>query len=233
MPDPFFNNLLLRSLSPTSLEKWLPKLARVPLKLKAPVETGGQPVEHIYFPENGVISVVVRAGDRSAEAGLVGKDGMSGTHLVLGDRIAPNDCMVQLAGDGHRIQTDDFIRLIAEQEDFRGNVLRYIQTFHIQVSQTGLAMRATLEQRLARWLLMVHDRATGPRLELTHEFMALMLATRRAGVTVALHELEGHALLKAERGVVTITDRLGLEELAGPFYGISEAEYRRIMRVNN
>lgn len=91
-------------------------------------------------------------------------------------------------------------------------------------------MRAPLEQRLARWLLMIHDRATGPRLELTHEFLALMLGTRRAGVTVALHELEGRALVRSTRGVVTISDRRGLEELAGSYYGIAEAEYQRIMQ---
>lgn len=79
---------------------------------------------------------------------------------------------------------------------------------------------------------MAQDRARKPRLELTHEFMALMLGTRRAGVTVALHELESKALLKSERGSVIIIDRKGLKELAGGYYGVAEAEYRRIMQTD-
>jgi len=229
MPSPSFANRLLRLLGPAASEKLLPMLTKLPLKLRAVIESRGEPVRHVYFPESGVVSVVVQAGDKAAEAGLVGRDGMTGTQLLLGDAISPNGCMVQLAGEGYRIETSQLLGFVDEHPEFRALLLRYTHTFLIQSNQTSLAMRASLEQRLARWLLMIHDRATGPRLELTHEFMGLMLATRRAGVTVALHELEGKGLLKSTRGVVTITDRPGLEELAGPYYGIAEAEYDRIM----
>lgn len=231
MTAPIFNNRLLRALGPGPSDKLVPMLTKVTLGLRDVIETRGEPVKHVYFPENGVISVVAQAGDKSTEAGLAGNEGMTGAQLLLGDPMSPNGCMVQLAGDGYRMKADDFVSFTRQHQDFREYLLKYLQTFLIQSSQTSLAMRASLEQRLARWLLMIHDRASGPRLELTHEFLGLMLATRRAGVTVPLHELEGKALLKATRGVVTITDRPGLEELAGPYYGIAESEYRRIMQV--
>lgn len=102
----------------------------------------------------------------------------------------------------------------------------------IQTAQTAVAnAKAKLEERLARWLLMVHDRTGGRHVEITHQFMATMLGSRRAGVTVALHELEGRGLVRSERGRVTICDRAGLEELAGEFYGVAEREYRRIMET--
>jgi CRP-like cAMP-binding protein len=227
------NNRLLRSLGAASLDKLLPMLSKVPLRLKDPIDTRGQPTQQVYFPETGMISVVVQAGNKAAEAGLVGFDGVTGTHALLGNAISPNDCVVQLAGEGYRMLASDFIRFAAEEDSFRAYLLRYVHTFLIQSTQTSLAMRASVEQRLARWLLMVHDRAKGPRLELTHEFIGLMLGTRRTGVTIALNDLEDMALIESKRGVVTITDRRGLEELAGPYYGISETEYRRIMRVND
>ncbi len=229
MTNPSFNNCLLRSLNASSAAEIRKSLTLVPLKLRAVIEELGKPVTHVYFPERGVISIVVQAGSKSTEVGLIGMDGMTGTSLLLGDRISPNLCMVQLAGEAYRMGANDFVDFIEKHDEFRDYLLKYVQAFMIQCNQTALAMRAPLEQRLARWLLMVHDRAGTSRLELTHDFMALMLATRRAGVTVTLHELEGKALIRSERGAVVIVDPEGLKELADPYYGPSESEYSRIM----
>jgi CRP-like cAMP-binding protein len=108
-------------------------------------------------------------------------------------------------------------------------LLRFVQTFMTQVSSTALANgRTKLEPRLARWLLMIHDRSDGPKLRLTHEFLAVMLGVRRPGVTVAMQILEGKGLLRATRGLVHILDRPRLIELAGGSYGVPEAEYLRL-----
>jgi CRP-like cAMP-binding protein len=109
-------------------------------------------------------------------------------------------------------------------------LLKFVQTFMVQTAHTAIANgRATVEQRLARWLLMARDRLDGDELPLTHEFLALMLAVRRPGVTEALQKLEGRRLLRAERGRITICDRKGLEKIAGALYGAPEAELRRLL----
>jgi CRP-like cAMP-binding protein len=211
----------------------MPVLVRVPLRPRVVIEQPGERITHIYFPESGVISTVVKGADgRAAEAGITGVEGVTGTSMLLGDDRSPSEGIVQLVGEAYRVNAEDYLRFLDDHPDFRALLLRYVHTFLIQTSQSTLATaKSKLEERLSRWLLMVHDRAGGPRLELTHEFMALMLGTRRAGVTMALHELEGKALVKSTRGAVVILDRHGLEEMAGQFYGVAEAEYARIMKT--
>jgi CRP-like cAMP-binding protein len=233
MPAQPFSNRLLQSLDTTAANEIWPLLTRVPLTSREILETPGARVEYAYFVESGVISTVVQANGKAAEAGLTGLEGVFGISLLMGDSVASNLGIVQLTGDAYRIGASDFVAFLERHPEFAKYCRMYVHTFLIQTAQTNLAMRAKLEERLARWLLMVHDRAGGPRLELTHQFMSLMLATRRAGVTVALHELESMALIKSTRGVVSIMDRKGLEELAGVYYGVAEAEYRRIMRINS
>lgn len=211
----------------------MPVLVRVPLRPRVVIEQPGERITHIYFPESGVISTVVKGADgRAAEAGITGVEGVTGTSMLLGDDRSPSEGIVQLVGEAYQVNAEDYLRFLDDHPDFRALLLRYVHTFLIQTSQSTLATaKSKLEERLSRWLLMVHDRAGGPRLELTHEFMALMLGTRRAGVTMALHELEGKALVKSTRGAVVILDRHGLEEMAGQFYGVAEAEYARIMKT--
>lgn len=108
--------------------------------------------------------------------------------------------------------------------------MHYIHAFGTQTSHTALSnAKHTIEERLARWLLMGHDRIDGDEIGLTHEFLALMLAVRRPSVTTALHILEGMRLVRNTRGCVVIRDRAGLEALAADAYGIPEAEYERII----
>jgi CRP-like cAMP-binding protein len=233
MPVQPFSNRLLQTLDVAAVNKLWPFLTKVTLTSREVLESPGDTVKYVYFLESGVVSTVVQSHGKAAEAGLTGLEGVFGTSLLLGDGVASNLGIVQLSGDAYRIGAGDFLSFLDEHPDFAKLCRMYVNTFLIQTAQTNLAMRAKLEERLARWLLMVHDRAGGPRLELTHQFMSLMLATRRAGVTVALHELESQALVKSTRGVVTIIDRKGLEELAGLYYGVAEAEYRRIMRTND
>jgi CRP-like cAMP-binding protein len=110
------------------------------------------------------------------------------------------------------------------------HLLGYVEAFQVQVAHTALSHGSyTLEERLARWLLMCHDRLDGDDLPLVHEFLSLMLGVQRSGVTLALHMLEAGDMIRAKRGLITITDRGKLEDVAGGSYGVPEAEYRRLI----
>ena len=156
---------------------------------------------------------------------------MSGLAVVLGDEQSPQSTYVQIAGRGMRISAGDLRNAMGLSGSLRSLLLRYVQTFMVQTAHTAVAnARATLPQRLARWLLMAHDRVASDALPLTHEFLSLMMGVRRAGVTEAMHELAGLNLIKATRGEISILNRRGIEKMAGSYYGAPEAEYRRLVR---
>jgi CRP-like cAMP-binding protein len=155
---------------------------------------------------------------------------MSGTAVVLGNGRSPYSTYMQVAGRAQRIGVEEFRGAIDGAKELQHILFKFVQAFSVQTAHTAIAnARATVEERLARWLLMAHDRIDGDELLLTHEFLALMLGVRRAGVTVAIHALESRALIQSGRGHIWVLDRKGLEETAGGYYGTPESEYRRLM----
>jgi CRP-like cAMP-binding protein len=224
-------NGLLRLLPPGDVELIHADLEPVTLEVRHWMERPRQTIKHVYFPESGVTSVVALGkGDRRIEVGLFGREGMSGSTVVLGNDVSPHETYVQLAGEGQRISSDALRSAMNRSATLRVFLLHYVQVFMIQTAHTALANgRANLEERLARWLLMCHDRIDGDDLSLTHEFLALMLGVRRPGVTAALHELEQKGLIKAGRGSVRVADRDGLVLVANGSYGVPEAEYQRLV----
>ena len=137
---------------------------------------------------------------------------------------------MQTPGAGLRIQVDDLRRAIATRPSLHQHLLRFVQAFMVQMGQTALANGSfSLEQRLARWLLMCHDRVDGDSLATTHEFLSLVLSVRRSGVTEALQALEKRGLISTKRGQIAVLDRAGLEAVAGDSYGLCEAEYERLI----
>jgi CRP-like cAMP-binding protein len=223
-------NLLLSIMGAQEFALIKPHLERVSLEARTPVETTNAPVSYAYFPEDCLMSVIVRLRDGKAiEASVVGREGMTGTAILLNDDMAPNDCRVQIAGAAWRIGSAALRSLLEKSPTLRAHLLRYIQVLLVQTSQTALAnSHLTLEKRLARWLLMVHDRVGRDEFGLTHEFLAAMLGVRRPGVTVALHMLEGKHLIRSTRARIQIRDRARLEALVSTSYGIPEAQYRRL-----
>jgi CRP-like cAMP-binding protein len=139
--------------------------------------------------------------------------------------------MVQVGDPAtHRISSDRLLEACDASASLRRLLTRYVHSLSIQASMTAASnARYALPERLARWLLMCHDRTDHDRMELTHEFLSMMLAVRRSGVTVTLHTLESTGAIRSERGVVLITNRSRLEEIAGDSYGEAEAEYRRLV----
>jgi CRP-like cAMP-binding protein len=112
----------------------------------------------------------------------------------------------------------------------RGFLLKFVQVFMVQTAHTAIAnARANIDKRLGRWLLMAHDRTRDDTLPLTHEFLALMLGVRRAGVTEAVQSLKRQKLIETRRNLIVVRDRKGLERMAGDSYGVPEKEYRRLI----
>jgi CRP-like cAMP-binding protein len=148
----------------------------------------------------------------------------------MGSDTAPNRIIIQVAGSGHRIGRAALIEAMDRSPSLRALLIRYVQALNVQTVFTALSNAVhPIEERLARWLLMCHDRIDGDEIGLTHEFMSVMLAVRRPSVTTALHVLEGNHFIRSERGWVTICDRKGLEEFAQDAYGKPEAEYDRLI----
>ena len=172
---------------------------------------------------------VNRLGGR-VEIGLFGRDGFAGTALVLGSDRIQQQIFMQVGGHGHRIGADAFIRLTEASASLRALLLRYTHTFLVQTACTAHAnASAPVQERLARWLLMYHDRQDGDELSITHDFLSMMLGVRRTTVTLTLQLLEGARLIQARRGRVIVLDREGLEGAAGDAYGPAEAEYERLI----
>ena len=227
------DNTLLAALPHEDLARLGRDGERIDLARNHRMEEPGRPIAHIYFPLSGLGSVVAvgdRLRDRRIEAGIFGRDGMSGTAVVLGNDRSPHETFTQIAGPALRVPADAVRGAMEASEALRRLLLLYAQVLLVQVAHTVLANgRNKIEERLARWVLMAHDRVDGDDVPLTHEFLSLMLGVRRAGVTVATHLLEGQGLIRATRGLIHVTDREGLEEMADGSYGVPEAEYRRLI----
>jgi CRP-like cAMP-binding protein len=225
-------NLLLRTLSPADYALLEPELARIELPLRTTLVASDAAIEHVYFPEGGVHSVLTdQEGGEPVEYGMIGYEGMSGTPVLLGATQTPHRCFVQLNGASSlHIASAALLDACRSSWTLQQSLLRFVHTLTIQAAATASAnAHFDLPERLARWLLMCHDRVEGDRLDLTHEFMAQMLAVRRSGVTVTLHTLEATGAIRSSRGLVTVLDRARLEEIAGESYGTPEREYRRLI----
>jgi CRP-like cAMP-binding protein len=224
-------NRLLACLSADDFGLLQANLEPVTLKLRKVLERPNRRIDHVYFIEAGIASVVgIQAKGTKVEVGLIGREGMTGLSIVLGNHRSPDSTYIQVAGHGRRIIADALREAMQGSPTLQFQLLKYVRAFMVQTTHTAISnARARLYERLARWILMADDRVDGNRLPLTHEFLSLMLGVRRAGVTEALHALQRHRLIKASRGEIIIRDRKGIERRAGQSYGVPEAEFRRLI----
>ena len=224
-------NRVLNALSTADLALLQPHLEQVPLKFRQRLQSSNRPIKDVYFPESGIASVVA-IGDRQrrqTEVALVGHEGMTGLPVVCGAGRSPWDVFMQVEGRGQRISAQNLLDATAQSITMLGCFLRYARVFAVQAGYTALAnARGDVGERLARWLLMTRDRVEADQMSLTHEFIAIMLGVRRAGVTLALQEFQRKGLIETARGGVTVKDRPGLEEAANGLYGAPEAEFARL-----
>lgn len=200
------------------------------LNLRQRLQSTNRRVEHVYFVETGVLSVLAVGADRrQVEVALIGREGMTGCNLIYGIDKSPCDIVVQVAGQGFAIAAEDFRKLMATAAGFASCVNRFAHGLSIQILHGGLASaHGKIDERLARWLLMVHDRIDGDEMSITHETMALMLGVRRAGVTISIQQLEAVGAIRAARGLVCILDRPKLEACSKGLYGQPELELARL-----
>jgi len=226
-----YDNKLLRALSPTDQEALRPHLKWGEIERGTVLVSPNVPIAQVWFPENGLSSIIAMSGaDQGIEVGLAGRDGLIGLPLILDADRTPHRIFMQVAGAAHSIDGDVLARLLDEHATIRNLLLRYVQAYATQTTYTALSNAVhTVEERLARWLLMSHDRQDDDEIPLTHDFLALMLGVRRPSVTIALHSLEGLGFIKATRGLITVRKRADLEEFAGASYGVPEAEYDRLI----
>ncbi|OWV82207.1 transcriptional regulator [Rhizobium sp. R634] len=224
-------NMILSRLSRRESEIIRPHLKPVRLVQGEILEQQFSDITTVSFIESGVVSLVASSLDgRQVEAGLIGREGVTGAGLLEGDWRTPYNLMVQIEGSAKQIDVDSFLRLTHRAPQLRSLAHSFSRALGIQISYTALANgRYSIEQRLARWFVMLNDRTDSQVLNLTHEYMSFMLGVRRSGVTGALHVLEGERLIRSVRGKVIIIDRAGLISKAHGSYGIPEAEYERLM----
>ncbi len=221
-------NLLLRSLPPSDAWLLIPHLSRLHFGARERVDRLACGSLHLIFPETAVFCVrQALLGDRHPALGLVGQEGVLGWSLLMGVEQSSTLATVELqGGTALSIASRPLLEACAKSATLRANLLRYADNFLEQMAST-LGSNATdaLERRVARWILMLHDRCEGDTLSVTHDEIARALHTRRASVTDCFHVLEGEKILLCERARLTIRDRERLTIMAGDSYGAAEARY--------
>jgi CRP-like cAMP-binding protein len=219
MPKPVGNRILSR-LSRADLALLRPHLETADLPLLMPLEKANSRIDMIYFIDKGFASVVADGpGKRDIEVGLIGREGMTGLAVVLGDDRARHATYMQAAGVGRRISAAGLRKAVAESASLRQSLLRCANAFLIQATETALANgRSKNEERLARWLLMADDRIDGGEVPLTHKLLGVMLGVQRSAVTATVQALERAGLIKAGLRVITILDREGLVRFSNGAY---------------
>ena len=227
-------NQLLAALLPKDYARLRSDLATVPMKLKQSLWEPNRPIEAVYFPIDAVASILALTDGHSVEVGTIGNEGLVGLPVFLGATTSPGRAVVQVAGEGERLDIAVFRREAHREGRLRQLLERYTQAFMTQVSQSTACNRAhSVEQRLARWLLIVRDRVRRNQFLLTHEFLGQMLGVRRATVSETAAALQRVKLISYHRGVITIRNGPGLERAACECYGIVREEFERLLGIQS
>ena len=214
-------NLLLAALPSAELERLLPSLESVPLEDGMPIHEPHEPITRVYFPTNGIISLVSEMAEGTVEVGTIGREGMTGLPLVLGATTMPSRAFVQVPGHAFCMRDADLVAAMRGSATFERLLFRSVLALYDQTAQHAACNRLhTLEERCARWLLMTHDRVDGDVLLLKQQFLAEMLGVHRPAVTIAAGALQKAGVIRYSRGKVTVLDRDALERAACTCYTI-------------
>jgi CRP-like cAMP-binding protein len=229
--EPQIANKILAALPPEEFEPLAEKLKPVPLILGEILYMPEQKIEYAYFITSGVVSLLTALENgATVEAGVIGPEGMAGISVILGADSTPNQALIQAEGQALRISSKDIQTEFRKGGRLRDLVLHYTHKLFTQVAQTAACNRLhSIEQRLARWLLLTQDRVGRNDFVLTQDFLSRMLGVRRAGVSVAANTLRQASLIDYHRGTMIILDRTGLENYSCECYGIVRAEYDRCL----
>ncbi|MDZ8183715.1 MAG: Crp/Fnr family transcriptional regulator [Nostoc sp. ChiSLP02] len=225
-------NRLLAAMPQALSEKLAPDLKRVVLQRGDRLHDPGETIYHLYFPLDCVLSITIAMRDgTTAETGLVGRREVIGINAFMGGKeTTQTTYIVQIPGNAMKIDAQILRQEFDRNKDLRDVMLRYTQAFIAQISQTTACNSLhKIEQRLARWLLEVHDRVEADKLDLTQDLMADMLGVRRAGVTQTAQKLQESGLINYHRGHIHILNRPGLEAFACECFHTVRDEYDRLL----
>ena len=224
-------NRLLGRLPEKEMVRLMPLFERIELTPRQILHHRNLPMEHIYFVECGLVSVMAKTSHREwVEVWLIGSDGMTGIPIVLGDTHPAHRRVVQIGGSALRISTQVFRHLLQVSEPLRGIVLNYVDVVLLQTSQSGACnAQHTVKQRLARWLLLARDVLGSSRMPVPHEMLGRLIGVRRATITDCLNEFEACAAVRTARRLIEITDAQLLESLSCDCYHIIKHERLRLL----
>lgn len=223
-------NRLIESLSPEARQQILQSSELVELSSGAVLCEPDHPFRYVYFPLTSFITLVTTLRDHQPlEMGLIGNEGMLGATVALGVNSAPMRAMVQGSGTALRMTAEKLQQDIQNNAALTSTFNRYLYVLMAQLTQTAACAHFhAIEPRLARWLLMTHDRAHADYFHLTQEFLANMLGVRRSGITVAAGALQERKLIQYTRGKINILDRMGLEMVACECYEAGTKDYAKL-----
>lgn len=218
-------------LHPVDFDRLRQHLEPVVLEYRQPLYEANKPITSVYFPIDGVASLVNTMADGStSEVGTIGNEGIVGLPIILEDRLAPTTAYIQVPGNGLRLSASILTAELERSRNTQKVMLHYAHAFFNQVAQSAACNQLhKIEQRCCRWLLMTHDRVQSDRFLLTQEFLGMMLGVRRTSVTEVARELKHRKLIEYSRGRVTILNRAGLERHACECYAISKKEFDRLL----
>ncbi|MBN8872836.1 MAG: Crp/Fnr family transcriptional regulator [Rhodospirillales bacterium] len=209
----------------------MPHLERLEIPAHQTLQPADEPASSVHFPETGIFFMLATLEDgESAEVGVIGREGMLGIPLLLGAERMPFDAITHAGGTVLRLGAGAFRDELSGPSVLRPLLMRYAMASLVQVAQTAACnSRHHLDRRLARWLLAADDRVDGDSFPMTHEFLAMMLGVRRAGITVAAQALQRAGLIQYGAGRMQILDRPGLEAACCECYAVVEREFQRLL----
>lgn len=226
-------NLFLATLDDADFALLSPHFERVAIAVGDTILPAGGRIDYLYFLDSGIAALLDSIeGERLHAVGLIGNEGYLGWQLLLGDDRSPYATILRAeAGTALRIPAERLLEATGRSDTLRRALLRFIEVFMIQMGRTVVsALGHSVERRLARWILLYHDRVRGDEIMMTHEEFRIMLGVRRSSITDALHRLEEQHAIRSLRGRVVVRERDKLMTLAADTYGSAEAAYERLVR---
>lgn len=226
---PATTNRLIASFAPADLARIMLDLEPIALRLRDVLYEPDAPIEFVYFPTTGCVSMINATPDGSVEVGTIGLEGMVGVPVLLRADSEPTRALIQVEGQAFRINAAAFRAVMEERKGIQEILLRYALALFNQVGQSVACNRLhSLEARCARWLLMTHDRVDGDEFDLTQEFLSYMLGVHRPAVTLAAGFLQRAGLIHYTRGHITVTNRAGLEDASCSCYQTTRDNFRTL-----